>query len=637
MVGLLSRIGIVLIGLALTWTLSPQTVEPAIKVAAALASLAGFGYLVERRGMRSGEWALGLAIVEMVGIGAWLGYAGVLDRLGFLVAAPAIAAIQFDSVQPFSVSPLTGAAFLVGHMLSTKDGAISLWPVAQAVLLSASVALMRPPKTNTIVRTVAAEQSEPAENVLVSVDEYLELRENFRSVRDQYRDLERKSRKDRLVASLAELRGLSPAALYPKLAQRICELTAAEDAAIYTLAQYSDTMVVRAATPQFPSAPGLASVSVDVNEARAAMLHRFDRAVRALAGDEPRKFANLLLIADGRAVGLLTLVHHDASSIEAMRQRAEDLMEVVAVMIREEQRSQDLDRRLAELELLYELSTLVRGANSLEAASTRVVKELAEATHFDHIGVAQISGEEATYAAHDGARLELIDALKFARGEGLAGWLRSGAPELVLFDARSDSRAPAGVTLKRRIGSYFIAPIRSGEGVVGYLEAASHRAGGIDGPDAETLRTISRELSRLVARFHSAEADPEGILPPAQFQQAIGGKNGALVVLELLGGAKLAERHGHSNVSYAVKKLLVKLHDQLPVGGSICRRAAKEFVAFLPDTDSEAASSWANAAVATASLTGIHTVDGQRLPLGLKVKVAEWTAGTPALSHRISA
>lgn len=636
MVGLLTRLGIVCLGLAATGLLAPAALADSGKVAAALAAIAAFGFLFERKNLRRGEWALGLALVEMVGIAAWLGFAGVLDKLGFLVLAPAAIAIQCEGVGAPSLAPLVGASFLVGHMLSTKDGGLTAWPIAQAIVLSLGASLIRPPRVETVVRTVSAESSEPAENVLVSVDEYLELRESFRTVRDQYRELERKTRRDRLVASIAELRETASSAVFPKLAARLCELTGAEDAAIYTLAQFDDTMVVRASTAKFPNAPGLASVSVDVRAARATILHRFERSLNALAHDEPRKFVNQLLLADGRALGLITLLHHDATSLDSIRQRLEDIADVVTSVVREEQNRQDRERRSAELELLYELASLTRGSESLEQAAATIVRELAAATAYDHLSISLLGGDTIRQVAHAGAELELIDALKFANGIGVSGWLDSGAPETMLFDARNDERCDPDVCLKRRIGSYFVAPIRTGGEVVGYISAASHRSGGIDAPEASTLRAIARELSRS-ARTDGRQVLAEGVLAPVQFQSAIEGRTGALVVLELLGGAKLAERFGHPAIAFAVKKLLAKLQEELPPEGCICRRGSKEFVAFLPNQDADSAASWANAATAHAALTGIHAPDGQRLPLGLKVKVASLTADELTISHRLSA
>lgn len=219
--------------------------------------------------------------------------------------------------------------------------------------------------------------------------------------------------------------------------------------------------------------------------------------------------------------------------------------------------------------------------------------------------------------------MRLIESMSFAGGSGIPGWLGIDAPELALFDPRTDARCPAKEAAKRRIGSYIAVPIRSGVQVTGLLAAGSHTVGRLGLGELESLRLIAAELGLAFSRLEG-EDDRIGMATPAEFQRLLDSTEfGSIAVLQPLRRERILELHGAPALENAMRTLCRRLRPMLPPQGALLRRPNGDLIAFLPEFAEADASRWANEAAASASLIGLPTGSGDtRLPLGLRARVA---------------
>lgn len=588
------------------------------KIAGVSAALSIFAFILDRRNLRTPQAATLMAAVDAALVGYLLASAGVANSLAFLVLAPCVYAIRRLHASEAVLAPLAAASMFAGNAIASKTPFPEPMLVGQALGVIAILLLMPPltPSTDIV-------PAEPNKADLDITDDYIQLRENYRKLRDSFQEMERRTRKDRVAGQLAELCSLQGERLHQKLVKKLSELIGADDIALYTLAQFDDSMVVRATTSNFPKTMADEAIVIDPRVGAYDLLSDINRSVKALRTDDGTNVANVLLLNAGRTVGMMCISCADREQLECARREATEASGVIAAMLSDDHSRDAQSRRLRQAELLYELSTVTSGATTPTSLADRALRELREIMPLDHLSMVQFDEGEPMLLGFHGATMKLIDVMSFAGGPGLDGWLNTGAPELVLFDARADARCPSEEALKRRIGSYYLAPLGSGTEPVGYLCAASHRVGGIDVAEVESLRIVASELGRALEALLSDESAAGGVMSPVEFQKHIATTPGSLVVLEVLRREALIESFGSPALSFAVRKLLTRIRARLPHGGAVCLRAQGDYVAYLPRFEPEQATSWANEVSATASMIGILGKDGtSRIPLALRAKVA---------------
>ena len=593
------------------------------KVGAVVSVYATLMYRIERKGLVSPGLAGFAAVADAFAIAFLVGSGGLLESLGFLVLAPcAYAAARYGSL-PTGMAPLAAAAVLCAH--ATLGGAgtdAQVLAQAGAVMLVGLLLNHR-----RIVMTVTRDVPVPSEfpHRGPEPEGFLELRENFRKLREAYRDLERRSRRDRLVAQLQDARLAQGGRFLPRLAARIQELTGAQSVGLYSVAKYADALVVRAVSGEMPDAMRTEGFEVAATHAPGQIRHALGKLLDTLLGERERAHVEHVLLTDGgRVSGMLMVRHERPDHLAEARERAEELAPFAAALIREHDDRASHERRLRETEVLYETAVVSAGAETPIALCGRVVRHAAEMLEVDHFGVFLVEGHDAMPMTHSGIPLRLLDEMRFAQGDGVKGWLAAGAPELALHDTGKDPRLDPTVALKRRIHSFCLVPLQYGELPCGFLTAASHRVGGVDVADLACLRAIGAELSLALGRVIEGSSGPEGLVTPAEFYQSVETADGALIVFETLQHDALCERFGHPAVEHALRAFVRKLRSRLPHGAGLCRRETGTFAVFLPGSNPRFAESWANEATAHASLIPLKTPDGlEVLPLAVRAKAAQ--------------
>lgn len=598
--------------------------DVAWKVGSLVSVVALLAYRMDVRGIRNPGLRGFVAVADAFAIAFLATSAGVGSEFGFLVLAPcAYAAARFGS-QPAAMAPLAAAALLCGASAVGETGALDIRVLAQSgAVLGVGLLLNHRRIVMTVTRPIEPVSETP--HKAPEPEGFLELRENFRKLREAYRDLERKSRRDRLVAQLQEAKLGRGERFLPRLAARIQELTGAQSVALYTVAQFAEKLVLKAVTGEVPEALRTHAFEIDLQRAPGQVRHSLGQLSSALLSESDRaRVAQVLLTDGGRVSGMILVTHDRSSHLDEARERAEELAPYLVAILRDQEEREHSERRLRETEILYETAVAGVGAETPLSLCARVAKRSAELIEADHFGVFLLEDVEAICVAHAGRAVRLLEAMAFETGPGVEGWLAAGAPELAMHDLDADPRCPPREALKSRIHSFCLVPLQYGAQPCGFVTAASGVVGGVDVTDLEALHAVAAELSLALGRVIEGSHGPEGLVTPQEFQQAVQlATGGAVIEIELLRYDALLERFGGPAVDQAVRRLMRKLRDRLPLGGALCRREGSDLVVFLRGMEPSFAQSWANEATAYASLVPLSTPDGtESIPLAVRAKVA---------------
>jgi GGDEF domain-containing protein len=577
-----------------------------LKVAVAVAALGAFGYELERRKLRSAGLSGLIAAGDAFAVATLVAHSGVLGSLGFLTLGPIGFAALKHGARPLSLAAVASGGLLLAQYANRQplDGMV-LGQVLGVLLVG---------------MVTGREREVLRERELDGMPDALaELRERYTQLRDAYRELESHSRRDRATARLAAAMAGDPISWPRRFAVALADLTGAGRVVLYTRAEFGPSLVVRAVEGQEGREE---AIPIDPRLPVALIRTAAETAVAETRNETSNPFGIHVLNHLGAVVGMVQFEHPTADGLELARALLDEASPTVASLLVDASRREDAERRRREAELLYDMASLASGAESAATAAARFCRELKDTLGADSVGVYLVELDGPRALARQGADVRLIETMSFAGGPGVPGWVRIEAPELLLFDVRTDSRCSKEEALKARVGSYLVVPLEVGAGTFGYLAAASHRTGGLDLGAAETLRVASAELGHALSR-HRHGGGPEGLMTPREFQTHVGSRSGCIVVLDVIRMERLLDLFGRPALAHALRRFSRRVASRLPVGGALCHRADGSFLAFLPEAAENYASIWANELAATASMIGLRTPDGSsRIPLAIRAKVA---------------
>lgn len=584
------------------------------------------GYQLELRNMKNAGIAGFIAVADAIIIALLLGSVNRIDDLGFLALAPcAYAAARYGSM-PTAMAPLAATGLISSSMVMLgKPPTAILMVQAGAVLL---VGLLMNHRRIIVTVNGNEQASIPVfETEKTSEPEdVIELRASYRELREKVRDLETSGRRDRVCCQLYETKMAKDDSYFKRFARKVKDLCKVESVTLYTLSQFADTMVVRSSAGEANANLQDAALPIDTRLSQAQLQDRVQSALTALIGHENKGLiANVLLTLHGRVTGMLVLHDPNPIRLSAGKDVAESMSGFIASMLYDESKRAEQERRLKETELLYEIATICNGADTPNNLAARVVREVETIIDTDHLSIHWLDDGYSIMAAHMGATYQALDAVSFANGPGLDGWLSVGAPELNMIDISKDARCNSEISLKMRIGSLCVVPIQFSDKPFGFVCATTCRTGGLDTPEIETLRVVAAEMGQALARLMSASEPQAGLMTPREFQSRIQEQGeGCIVALETLRKKQLSETFGRPAIEHAQRQLALRIRSKLPTGGCICRRSQGDYAVYLPGCNEPFARSWANEIAALASMIGLRTPDGKsRIPLAVRGKAAK--------------
>lgn len=539
-------------------------------------------------------------------------YAGVVAPLALI--GPALA-VRVRGASPLLVMPLAAAAIYAGFAIGVGPIAAIL-PTIAGALAAVTICLSGGVRTVTLTvdAPVTAKSEEDEDEVLA------DLRLAFRKLREAYRELERSSKRDRILAGLGEARVGGEGSPFERVTTRLRKLSGADGLVLYTVAQYDDLFVVKAAVGDLAAAQSTQPLEVNAKAAAADVSDGADRLLATIRDGVPG--TNVPLIHDGRVVGVLAATAKEADALPRISFALEGVAPWLAGVVVDATKRESTERRLRETELLYAVSTGTDGAAGRSDLASRAVRELREIVDADHVSIAFVEDGVLVPLASEGVRASILETMSFAGGAGVEGWVRTGAPEIVMSDVRSDARCSPEMALRARIGSFVAIPLGIAEGIGAVLCAATARVGGLDLPQIESLRAAGAELARRFARPLVSESEGEGMLAPSEFATRLL-RGGVLVTLDPVRLEIHEAAFGKPAVAHAMRTLGQRVRARLPEGAAACRTGEGRILVWMPDASETEAVSWGNEMAAISGTLGLRTPDGtKRIPIALRAKTA---------------
>jgi GGDEF domain-containing protein len=589
--------------------------ETAAISAAALILIATFSIVMQSRKKWNSGIAGLVACAEAATLAYFLSGVGLLDSLGVLVLVPCLWAWTRYESQLLAMAPLAGGSLLLAHNFGSggEIPGVDLLAHTGAILALAALIERLQPKAEPVIKV---DRALPAPSP-VPLLEHLELREKYRDLRSEFEQLSERAKRDHVTALLADV-VRTDSADDQGLLEALYRLAPVESLSLYRLSEVGDRMVVSATRGETEVRH---VVTIDSGASADVIVRRASEALRTTPVSG-MPFRNVPLFHGSKTVGMISLRDSNLVTLDAAHRSLEAAAETIARVAFECAERRSVRARLQEAELLYELSALTKGAESRVSAAKRFCREIAEAIFADSVCVYLVDTDSLVPVAKSGPETRLIEAMSFANGPGLAGWIATGAPELNMFDARDDDRCPSEDALRLRVGSYLASPILDGDDVVGLVTAHTAITNGLDLRAAETLRVASAELGQAFARLDGRDEEPQ-IMNPDEFREFLQGKSGHLVHLQIPARERLIRTFGRLETERAVRTLLRRVRSRLPEGSVVCRRSKGDLVVFLPAVDASFAQRWTNEMAAAAALIGLRSLDGKtRIPLGLRGKTA---------------
>lgn len=614
---LIVRLVVAASGLAVAFQDQPlfRSLWPVIGGFAAYSALV---YWLENQGKRNKGIAGFVAVFDALFIATSLSQAGLLNQYGFLVLIPLMWATGRFGAEPANMAPLIAAAVMVAANFFTGEG--FTLPILLHTGGILAIGLLTSHK-RVIVKETTVEV--PITNEVPVASQ--EAKDSIKSLKSHIADLERSTRKERASVRLWSSLQESSGPIYHSLCTKIAELCDAEGSALFSYNPVQKCFVFESASGTVPKEVRGASFPLDLNLSEGQIRHKLEQSLLAMR--DPDKLVQCgaqLLKSGGKYQGLICLFHSRVLLLDDALRSAEDLADTTAKLMQQEDQRRDEQRRLQESELLYSVASISLGAETQQSLIARVCRELGETIKLDHLAIWLIDGEPIKVSSL-GAQNRLLEDISFGESVGFEGWEQAGYPETIIANSHNATNIDKIAAIKQRVGSYALIPLNSGDKTLGFITASTHRTSGIEEGALSTMRVIGQELAFSLARLKNPGAHPEGVMTPEEFYASVrAGRQGFFVYLEVIRKEDLVEKFGQPSVDLAVRRLVRKIRSSLPKNSGICRREEGDYVAFLALDSQAAADSWANEALALASLIPLTTADGRaKIPLALKSKVAQ--------------
>ncbi|MBX3096144.1 MAG: GAF domain-containing protein [Fimbriimonadaceae bacterium] len=614
---LIARIVLASAGLASSGLRSGPAFDLAWKSVAFFCAYSVLLYLLEQKRMRNAGISGLAAGLDAAIISLLLHDAGQLERFGFLTLTPVIWAAARHEAKPVLMAPIAAASLVsIANFNSTAGASPILFAQAAAILL---IGLIAPDGTKQIeIREVPAEPS-------VDPEANRELRIKLRDALVELDAASTKAERVALSSAIVNLTLRAGETTFDQLAHSLVEHTQASGIVIYALDETTNQLRVVGSEGALPTEVLMSTIEWPHGFGEAAIKSRIHSALRTMDSEGSACRAVALVRDSGRPIGAITLFHASPLVVDEALTRLEDAEQILGRLTKWLLARRDERSRLHLAELLYAVAASGHGAGDIETLAGRVGRDMFSALSVDHVAIVQIDGQNTRNLHISGADGTLSDVLDFGYGQGIPSWIASGATEVLVPDALTDTRLPEKEALKRRVGCFAMLPIRIGTRVVGCITLGTHRAGAIDEESLTAARVVAGELAQAWARMeHLESVEDAACITPAEFRKSIASQpHGSLVYLDLVKKESLVEKFGQPAIDKGLREASLRLKALLPAGGFVCRRNEGDYVAFLPETIEEEARRWANQAVAAASLIPVSTPDGRsRIPMNLRAKVA---------------
>ncbi|GAB4537839.1 MAG: hypothetical protein Kow0063_25130 [Anaerolineae bacterium] len=207
------------------------------------------------------------------------------------------------------------------------------------------------------------------------------------------------------------------------------------------------------------------------------------------------------LVAANETVGVL-FVNYRTSQLFGTEQKdvIESFAAQAAIAIRNARLFQLEQRRNRDLNALNQSALKMSQMLDTELAYQAILDAVIDTLKCDYCTIFLAGADNVLVSHLSGGRLFVEPPkLRFAPGEGLAGYVYQKGESLVVYNAAEDPRYKAGLLEKDiRPRSMLLSPLRQGNRIIGVVSADIERAGAFDQDDLRLLDTLTLHASTIL-------------------------------------------------------------------------------------------------------------------------------------------
>ena len=213
------------------------------------------------------------------------------------------------------------------------------------------------------------------------------------------------------------------------------------------------------------------------------------------------------LIIEGKTIGAMVVQHYSDPNAYGIRdqQMLEFVSTQVAIAISRKQAEDALQRQLKELSILHSVSMTAAQASSVDTLIDQVTHIIGAAVYVDDFGVALIdqSGSELhPHPSYHGETFESKATIPLT--EGIMGHVASNGEPYYAGDVRND---PYYLNTVPETLSELCVPIKSGENLIGVINAESRQINFFSEDDVRLLNTIAGSLATVIEKLRLFDSE----------------------------------------------------------------------------------------------------------------------------------
>ena len=213
------------------------------------------------------------------------------------------------------------------------------------------------------------------------------------------------------------------------------------------------------------------------------------------------------LIIEGKTIGAMVVQHYTDPNAYGLRdqQMLEFVSTQVAIAISRKQAEDALQKQLKELTVLHSVSMTAAQATSVDQLIEQVTNIIGTAVYVDDFGVALIDQSDNELHPHPSYHGESFEAkATIPHTEGIMGHVASTGEPYYAGDVRSD---PYYMNTVPETLSELSVPIKSGETLIGVINAESRQLNFFSEDDGRLLNTIAGTLATVIEKLRLFDSE----------------------------------------------------------------------------------------------------------------------------------
>lgn len=213
------------------------------------------------------------------------------------------------------------------------------------------------------------------------------------------------------------------------------------------------------------------------------------------------------LVIEGKTIGAMVVQHYSDPNAYGVRdqQMLEFVSTQVAIAISRKQAEDALQRQLKELTVLHSVSMTAAQASSVDQLIDQVTHVIGSAVYVDDFGVALLDQSTKELRPHPSYHGESFEAkATIPLTEGIMGHVALTGEPYLAADVRSD---PHYLNTVPETLSELCVPIKSGENLIGVINAESRELKYFTEDDERLLNTIAGTLATVIEKLRLFDSE----------------------------------------------------------------------------------------------------------------------------------